>query len=77
MLTYYQVTRPRKVKVRVVAAHHHVPYLGSENVLDTRLAAQKGKTKFGKSFFLSQSERQITEFEAWQKLNKRLKKRLV
>lgn len=77
MLTYYQVTRPRKVKVRVVKAHHQVPYLGSENVIDVRAIANKEKSRFGSSFFLSPSERQITEYEAWQKLSKRLKKRIV
>ncbi len=77
MLTYYQVTRPRKVKVRVVKAHHHVPYLGSENVIDVRAMAKKEKTRFGSSFFLSPSERQITEYESWQKLSKRLKKRMI
>ncbi len=76
MLTYYQVTRPRKVKVRVVKAHDQVPYLGSENVLDIRSISQKGKTKFGRSFFLSPNERKITEYEAWQKLSKRLQKRI-
>lgn len=77
MLTYYQVTRPRKVKVRVVKAHHHVPYLGSENVIDIRALAQKEKSRFGSSFFLSANEKQITEYEAWQKLSKRLKKRII
>lgn len=77
MLTYYQVTRPRKVKVRVVKAHDQVPYLGSENVLDIRSISQKGKVKFGRSFFLSPNERKITEYEAWQKLSKRLKNRIV
>ena len=77
MLTYYQVTRPRKVKVRVVKAHTQVPFLGSENVLDIRAISSQGKNKFGRSFFLSQSERKITEYEAWQKLGKRLKKRIV
>jgi len=77
MLTYYQVTRPRKVKVRVVKAHAHVPYLGSEHVINVRAMVQKNKSKFGRSFFLSPNERKITEYESWQKLNKRLKKRLV
>lgn len=77
MLTYYQVTRPRKVKVRVVKAHSQVPYLGSENVIDIRAYAKKEKTRFGSSFFLSASEKQITEYEAWQKLSKRLKKRII
>jgi len=77
MLTYYQVTRPRKVKVRVVKAHSQVPFLGSENVIDTRPLASKGKTRFGSSFFLSPKEKQITEYEAWQKLSKRLKKRII
>ena len=77
MLTYYQVTRPRKVKVRVVKAHEHVPYLGSENVIDIRALSQKDKSRFGRSFFLSPNERKITEYEAWQKLSKRLKKRIV
>ena len=77
MLTYYQVTRPRKVKVRVVKAHSQVPYLGSENVIDIRAMVNKEKSRFGQSFFLSPNERQITEYEAWQKLSKRLKKRIV
>ncbi|MCX6805199.1 MAG: hypothetical protein NT114_00690 [Patescibacteria group bacterium] len=77
MLTYYQVTRPRKVKVRVVKAHSQVPFLGSENVIDTRPLATKGKSRFGSSFFLSPNEKQITEYEAWQKLSKRLKKRII
>jgi len=77
MLTYYQVTRPRKVKVRVVKAQHQVPYLGSENVIDIRALSQKGRGRFGSSFFLSPNERKITEYEAWQKLSGRLKKRLV
>ena len=73
----YQVTRPRKVKVRVVKAHSQVPFLGSENVIDTRPLATKGKSRFGSSFFLSPNEKQITEYEAWQKLSKRLKKRII
>jgi hypothetical protein len=77
MLTYYQVTRPRKVKVRVVKAHSQVPFLGSENVIDTRPLATKEKGRFGSSFFLSPNEKQITEYEAWQKLSKRLKKRII
>ena len=77
MLTYYQVTRPRKVKVRVVKAHSQEPFLGSENVIDTRPLATKGKSRFGSSFFLSPNEKQITEYEAWQKLSKRLKKRII
>jgi hypothetical protein len=77
MLTYYQVTRPRKVKVRVVKAHSQVPFLGSENVIDTRSLATKEKSRFGSSFFLSPNEKQITEYEAWQKLSKRLKKRII
>jgi len=54
-----------------------VPFLGSENVIDTRPLATKGKSRFGSSFFLSPNEKQITEYEAWQKLSKRLKKRII
>lgn len=77
VLSYYQVTRPRKVKVRVVKPHEHVPYLGSDNVIDIRAIAQGSKSRFGSSFFLSPNERQITEYESWQKLSRRLKKRIV
>ncbi len=77
VLSYYQVTRPRKVKIRVVAAHEHVPYLDGSNVIDVRAIAQGSKPRFGSSFFLSPNERQITEYEAWQKLSRRLSKRLV
>lgn len=77
VLSYYQVTRPRKVRVRVVKPHEHVPYLGSNNVIDIRAMIGGGKPRFGSSFFLSPNERQITEYEAWQKLGKRLKKRIL
>ena len=77
VLSYYQVTRPRKVKIRVVAPHEHMPYLDGGNVIDIRAIVQGSKPRFGSSFFLSPNERQITEYEAWQKLNRRLRKRLV
>ncbi len=77
MLTYYQVTRPRKVKVRVVKAQDQVPYLASQNVVDIRSLNGKKSQRFGSSFFLSPNERQITEHEAWAKLSARLKKRII
>lgn len=75
MLTYYQVSRPRKIKVRVVKAHHHVPFLGSSNVVDTRQLAKK--PKFGTTFFVSRHEQQIGEYDRWQKLARKLKKQLI
>jgi hypothetical protein len=77
VLSYYQVTRPRKVKIRVVKPHEHVPYLGSDNVIDIRAIAHGSKPRFGSSFFLSPNERQITEYESWQKLSRKLAKRIV
>lgn len=75
MLTYYQVSRPRKIKVRVVKAHDHVPYLGSGNVVDTR---QKTKTSgFGATFFTNRYEQQLSEYDKWQSLSRKLKKQLV
>ncbi len=74
MLTYYQVSRPRKIKVRVVQAHAHVPYLGSSNVVDTRQFVKKG---FGAPFFTSPNERRLNEYDRWQKLAKKLKKQIV
>lgn len=75
MLTYYQVSRPRKIKVRVVKAHDHVPFLGSSNVVDTRQLAKK--PKFGATFFASRYEQQISEYDKWQKLTRKLKKQLI
>jgi uncharacterized protein (DUF1919 family) len=75
MLTYYQVSRPRKIKVRVVKAHDHVPYLGSNNVVDTRKMIKK--PKFGSAFFVSRYEQQLSEYDRWQKLARKLKKQLV
>jgi hypothetical protein len=77
VLSYYQVTRPRKVKVRVVKPHEHVPYLGSNNVIDIRAMLSGKNSRFGNSFFMSPNEKQITEYEAWQKLTSRLNKRIV
>lgn len=74
MLTYYQVSRPRKIKVRVVKPHAQVPYLASSNVVDTR---QFAKRPFAATFFLNPAERQLTELEAWSKLSKRLSKRAI
>ncbi len=74
MLTYYQVSRPRKIKVRVVKAHEHVPFLGSHNVVDTRKMIKKS---FGATFFTSPLERQLDEYGRWQKLSKKLKKQIV
>jgi len=75
MLTYYQVSRPRKIKVRVVKAHDHVPYLDNGNVVDTRKIAKK--PAFGSTFFASRYEQKLSEYDKWQKLTKRLKKQLI
>lgn len=75
MLTYYQVSRPRKIKVRVVKAHAHVPYLGSSNVVDTRKMLKK--PKFGSTFFVNSYEQQLSEYDRWQKLARKLKKQLI
>ena len=75
MLTYYQVSRPRKIKVRVVKAHAHVPYLGSGNVIDTRKLQKK--ISFGATFFASSHDTQLTEYDKWQKLNRKLRKLLI
>jgi hypothetical protein len=69
MLTYYQVSRPRKIKVRVVKAHEQVQYLNSPNVVDTR--------QFAATFFLNPAERQLTELEAWSKLSRKMAKRAI
>ncbi len=74
MLTYYQVSRPRKIKVRVVKAHEHVPYLGSSNVVDTRKMV---KRSFGATFFTSMNDQRLGEYDRWQRLNKKLKKQIV
>jgi hypothetical protein len=75
MLTYYQVSRPRKIKVRVVKAHDHVPYLGSGNVVDTRQKTKIGG--FGATFFTNRYEQQLSEYDKWQSLSRKLKKQLV
>ena len=75
MLTYYQVSRPRKVKVRVVKAHAHVPYLGNSNVVDTR--KQLKTATFGATFFASRAQTQASEYDKWQALNDKLKKKLI
>ena len=75
MLTYYQVSRPRKVKVRVVKAHAHVPYLGNSNVVDTR--KQLKTASFGATFFASQSPTQTSEYHKWQTLDDKLRKKLI
>ena len=75
MLTYYQVSRPRKIKVRVVKAHDHVPYLDSGNVIDTRKTTKK--TGFGATFFASRYEQKLSEYDKWQKLSARLKKQII
>ncbi|MBI2798268.1 hypothetical protein HYX70_03140 [Candidatus Saccharibacteria bacterium] len=73
MLTHYQVTRPRKIKVRVVKPHAHVRFLNTPNVVDTRQPAKRG---FGRAFFLSLNEKEASEHDAWHKLEKRLRKRI-
>ncbi len=75
MLTYYQVSRPRKIKVRVVKAQDHVPFLGSGNVVDTRKLIKK--PKFGATFFVNRYEQQLSEYDRWQKLARKLKKQLI
>ena len=75
MLTYYQVSRPRNVKVRVVKAHDHVPYLGSSNVVDTRKKAKV--SRFGATFFNSRQAQHNTEYDKWQSLSRKLKKQLI
>ncbi len=75
MLTYYQVSRPRKIKVRVVKAHDHVPYLGSGNVVDTRQKTRIGG--FGATFFTNRYEQQLSEYDKWQSLARKLKKQLI
>ena len=75
MLTYYQVSRPRKIKVRVVKAHEHVPFLDSENVIDTRKTAKK--SGFGSTFFASRNDNQINEYDKWQKLTAKLSKQII
>ena len=75
MLTYYQVSRPRKIKVRVVKAHEHVPFLDSENVIDTRKTVKK--PAFGSTFFASRSDNQINEYYKWQKLTAKLSKQII
>jgi hypothetical protein len=75
MLTYYQVSRPRTIKVRVVKAHEHVPFLDSGNVIDTRKTAKK--TGFGATFFANRVEKQMSEYDKWQKLSDRLSKQIV
>ncbi|MSR68240.1 hypothetical protein EXS66_00450 [Candidatus Saccharibacteria bacterium] len=75
MLTYYQVSRPRKIKVRVVKAHAHVPYLCTGNVVDTRKKAQV--SSFGSTFFASRADSQLSEYDRWRKLSDQLKKQLI
>lgn len=75
MLTYYQVSRPRKIKVRVVKAHEHVPFLDSENVVDTRKSVKKAG--FGATFFASRQEKQLSEVDKWSKLTKLLEKQII
>ncbi len=74
MLTYYQVSRPRKVKVRVVKAHDQVQFLNSPNVVDTRKLARR---PLAATFFLNPAERQLTEFQAWNKLSRKLLKKAI
>jgi hypothetical protein len=74
MLTYYQVSRPRKIKVRVVKAHEQVQYLNSPNVVDTRQFARR---PLAATFFLNPAERQLTELEAWSKLSRKMLKRAI
>ena len=75
MLTYYQVSRPRKIKVRVVKAHEHVPFLDNGNVIDTRKTVKK--SGFGATFFASRYEKQMNEYDKWQKLASKLKKQII
>lgn len=75
MLTYYQVSRPRKIKVRVVKAHEHVPFLDTDNVVDTRKSSKK--KGFGSTFFATRYENQLNEYDRWQKLSARLKKQII
>ena len=76
MLTYYQVSRPRKIRVRVVKPHDQLPYLASGNVIDTRRLASP-KPSFGSLFFASQSEVRLSEYDKWQKLAKKLRKNVI
>ncbi len=75
MLTYYQVSRLRKIRVRVVKAHEHVAYLDSQNVVDTRKPVQKAG--FGSTFFASRYDSQLGEHDRWNRLSEKLKKQLI
>ncbi|MEI6581380.1 MAG: hypothetical protein WCN86_00695 [bacterium] len=59
----------------MVKAHAHVPYLGNSNVVDTR--KQLKTATFGATFFASRAQSQASEYDKWQALNDKLKKKLI
>ena len=52
-----------------------LPFLDNGNVIDTRKTVKK--SGFGATFFASRYEKQMNEYDKWQKLASKLKKQII
>lgn len=72
MKTNYPKSKSRKIRVRTVKSNRQPPILNTDNIINTR-RQEKG---FGGTFFLKMTDRKTIEQNSWDRLEKKLTKRL-